>query len=64
MEALKPYAKAIVALVIPLIGLAVTLGFFDPSSGEAITAAVVAVATGLGVYEVANRPSISGRTPS
>ena len=72
MDAVKPYLKAIAAVVIPLLGLAVALGFFDVDTGAAVTGAVTAILTGLGVYEVANRapapeakrsPSSGGGTP-
>jgi len=55
-DAARPYAKAIIAVLIPLVGLAVTFGFFDQDAGAKITAIVVAIATGLGVYRIANRP--------
>ena len=50
-------------MVIPLIGLAVALGFFDVDTGAAIVGAVAAIATGLGVYEVANRAPAPAPVP-
>ena len=55
LEPIRPYLKAVAAIVIPLLGLAVALGFFDVDTGAAVVGAVTAILTGLGVYEVANR---------
>ena len=47
---------AIVAVVRPLIGLGVALGFFDVDTGTTVVQAIDRQsAHGLGVYEVANR---------
>ena len=50
----KVYAKAIAGTLIPLVGLAVALGFFDVDTGAAVTGAVAAIATGLGVERIPN----------
>lgn len=62
MQSLAPIAKAVVAVLVPLVGLLVVLGVVDVKTGEGVTqeillwAAAISAATGGAVYEKANRP--------
>jgi hypothetical protein len=60
----RPYAKAIAALVLSLAGWAVAAGFFDVDTGAAITGLVTILATAFGVERIANKPSEPAPAPS
>lgn len=55
MNAVKPYAKAVVAFALAAVGVAVQFVWIDSQTGAEITAAVTALAVALGVYTVPNK---------
>jgi TRAP-type C4-dicarboxylate transport system permease small subunit len=54
-ESARPYAKAIYALIIGVVGLLVSLLVIDDATGVKITQAVTALAVLLGVLEIPNQ---------
>lgn len=54
-ESARPYAKAIYALIIGVVGLLVSLLVIDDETGLKITQAVTAAAVLLGVIEIPNQ---------
>ena len=53
-EAMRPWAKVVVASVIAVIGILVSFLVIDDETGVEITQAITSVAMLLGVYEAAN----------
>jgi uncharacterized protein YqhQ len=72
-ESAQPYAKAIFALIIFVVGLLVSLLVIDDETGLRIVQAVTALAALLGIYEIPNihppveaqpvEPATLGKTP-
>jgi len=55
-ESWQPYAKAVFALIIFVVGLLVSLLIVDGEDGVRIVQAVTALAALLGIYEIPNIP--------